>query len=451
MNISFENVDKVSALLTLNIEKADYEGRVATEIKNAGKKISLPGFRPGHVPAGIIKKRFGHEILAEEINKIINEEVTKYIRENKINMLAEPLPNEEKTPAVDFETQEAFAFAFDIALAPEFDAKISDKDKVTYYDITVSDELVEQQINSFRQRGGDRETAEEYQDNDLVKGLFTQLDENGNTLEGGITKEGAILLPAYLKDEDEKAKFNGAKLGDILTINPAKASAGSSVEVASMLGIDKEAAENLTSDFSFQINEISRPKAAELNQEFFDQILGEGVVKSEEEFRQFIANDIKVNFAKQSDFQFTQDLRAYLTARIGEVEYPEAILKRFMKLRNQDKDDEYVENNFQQSLTELTWHLCKEQICDQLDVKVDQPDVLDTAKEVTRMQFAQYGMMNIPDEAIQNYAVEMLKNEGQAQALVERTVETKMTAAAKQVVTIETKTVTPDEFRAIVQ
>ena len=449
MNISFENVDKVSALLTLNIEKADYEEKVKKALKDFSHKASLPGFRPGKVPASLIQKRFGTEIKAEEINKILSEEVNKYIRENKINMLAEPLPNEEKTPAMDFETQDDFTFAFDIALAPEFDAKLSKKDKLTYYSIKVDDALVDQQVQSYCSRGGQHVKAESYEARDMVKGTLTQLDAKKNTLEGGITVEDAVMLPEYMKDNKEKAKFEGAKVGDVITFNPAKAYKDSATELASLLRISKEEAEGMKSNFNFQISEISRFEPAKVSQDLFDQVLGKDVVKSEEEFRQFIANDIKKNFDTESEYQFMQDLRNYIIGRIGEVEFPEAILKRFMKLRNADKGEEYVENNFKQSLPELLWHLAKEQMCDQLEVKVEHEDVLETAKTYTRIQFAQYGMMNLPEESVTSYAAEMLKNEQQAQGLVERTVENKLAAKAKEAVTLKTKEVTMDEFRKL--
>ncbi len=451
MNITFENVDKVSALLTINIEKADYEGKVTAALKDFSKKASLPGFRPGKVPASLIQKRFGKEIMAEEINKLIGEEINKYIRENKVNMLAEPLPNEEKTPAIDFETQENFTFAFDIALAPEFDAKLSKKDKLTYYDIKVDDALVDQQVQSFCQRGGQQVKADSYEPRDMVKGLLQQLDDKGATLEGGIQVEEAVMLPEYMKSDEEKAKFQGAKLGDVITINPAKAYADNATELASLLHIGKEAAAEMKADFSFQISEILRFEPAKLSQELYDQMLGKDVVKSEEEFRKFIADDIKKSFNSEAEYQFTQDLRSYVLGRIGEVEFPEELLKRFMKLRNADKGEEYVDKNFKDSLPELLWHLAKEQICDQLEVKVQHEDVLETAKAYTRIQFAQYGMINLPEESVTNYAAEMLKNEQQAQGLVERTVENMMAAKAKEAVTLKVKEVTMDEFRKLTE
>ena len=450
MKITFENVDKVSALLTVNIEKSDYEDKVKKALKDFSHKASLPGFRPGKVPASLIQKRFGTELKAEEINKILSEGVNKYIRENKVNMLAEPLPNEEKTPAMDFETQDAFTFAFDIALAPEFDAKLTKKDKLTYYDIKVDDALVDQQVQSYCNRGGQHVKAESYEPRDMVKGTLTQLNTKNNTLEGGITVEDAVMLPEYMKNDKEKAKFEGAKLGDVITFNPAKAY-DNATELASLLHISKEEAEGMKSNFNFQISEISRFEPAKLSQELFDQMLGKDVVKSEAEFRQFIANDIKRNFSSEAEYQFMQDVRSYVLGRIGEVEFPEAILKRFMKLRNADKGEEYVEENFKQSLPELLWHLAKEQLCDQLEVKVEHEDVLETAKAFTRLQFAQYGMINLPEESIANYAAEMLKNEQQAQGLVERTVENKLAAKVKETVTLKTKEVTMEEFRKLAE
>ncbi len=449
MNISFENVDKVSALLTVSIEKSDYEEKVKKALKDYSHKASLPGFRQGKVPTSLLQKRFGTEIKAEEINKILGDEVNKYIRENKVNMLAEPMPNEEKTPKMDFETQDDFTFAFDIALAPEFDATLSKKDKLTYYDIKVDDALVDSQVKTYQNRAGQHVKANDYAPGDMVKGLLTELGKDGSTLEAGINVEDAVMLPEYMKDETEKAKFQGLKLGDVITFNPAKAYANSATELASLLHISKEEAEAVTSDFSFQVSEIMRFQPAELSQELYDQMLGKGVVKSEEEFRQFIHDDIKKNFQSDAEYQFTQDLREYLLGRIGKVEFPEALLKRYMKMRNEDKGEQYVEDNFEKSLPELLWHLAKEQICDQFDIKVQHEDVLETAKVFTRIQFAQYGMINLPEESITSYAAEMLKDQRQAEGLVERTVENKVAAKAKEVVTLKTKEVSIDEFRKL--
>ena len=449
MNISFENVDKVSALLTMKIEKSDYEEKVEKALKDFRKKANLPGFRPGQVPMGLLKKRFGTEILADEINKILSQELYKYIREQKVNILGEPMANEEKTPAIDFATQEEFTFAFDIALAPEFDAKLSAKDKLNYYTINVDEAMVDQQIQAYCQRGGQYQKVDSYQDNDMVKGLLAQLDKKGNTLEGGIQVENAVMLPNYMKNDDEKAKFEGAKVNDVIVLNPSKAYNGSDVELASLLKISKEEAANVKSDFSFQVSEITRFEPAALDKALFDQVLGEGVAKNEKEFRAHIAEDMKKSFVADSDYKFLQDLRAYLVGRIGELEYPEAQLKRIMKQNNADKDDAYIEENFKASLDELTWHLIKEQLSDQFELKVEQADVLETAKAATRMQFAQYGMTNLPDDVLTNYANEMLKNKQQAEGLVARAVENKIVAKAKETVKLTEKAVSLEEFNKL--
>lgn len=444
MNISFEKTDKVNGLITITVATADYQENIDKTLKDYRKKASIPGFRPGQAPMSMLKKRFGMEVKAEELNKKIGQELYGYIREQKLDILGEPLPSE-KQGQVDLAADEQ-TFIFDVALAPEMDGKISDKDTVEFYDITVDDAMVDQQIQSHCGRAGGYQKVESYQAKDMVKGIIAELDENGSTVEGGIQVEGAVMLPDYMKDEDEKKKFDGCKVNDVLVFNPAKAYADSAVELSSLLKISKEEAAEKKGDFSFQVTEITRFEAHALDQELFDQVLGEGKAKNEEEFRAAVKAELEKQFQTDSEFKFVMDLRKYLIGRIGEVEFPEAMLKRVMLLNNQDKGEEYVEKNFAPSIEELKWHLVKEQLADQLGVKVEQADVLETAKEVTRMQFAQYGMMNVPEEALTQYANEMLKNQQQAENLVSRCVENKIGKAAKEIVKLAHKSVTIDEF-----
>lgn len=443
MNISFEKTGNVTGLLTITLAKADYAANVEKTLKDYRKKASLPGFRPGHAPLAMLKSRFGNEIQAEEMNKMLSTELFKYIREEKIDILGEPLPSD-KQGEISLQADEQ-TFVFDIALAPVFDAKVSADDSVEYYNITVDDEMVDKQIQMYTGRAGGYQKVDSYEDRDMVKGTLTQLDENGNALEGGIEVEGASLLPSYIKDEEEKAKFAGTKVNDVINFNPAKAY-GSDVELASMLHVTKEEAAEIKSDFQLQITELTRFEPHALDQELFDQVLGEGKVSSEEEFRAAVKEELAEQFKTDSDFRFVIDLKKYLLGRIGEIEMPEELLKKVMQLNNPDKDAEFVEKNFAPSIEELKWHLIKEQLSDQFEIKTEQPDVLETAKEVTRMQFAQYGMSNISDEIITNYASEMLKNKQQAEGLVNRTVERKIGAAAKELVTLVTKEVSLDEF-----
>ena len=447
MEIKFEKTTAVAAELTIEMEKADYQERVEKALKNYRKKAQLPGFRPGQVPMSLMKKRFGGDITAEEVQKLLSEKLYGYLREEKVDMLGEPLASE-KQQAIDFEA-EKLQFIFDIALAPQFDAKMSDKDEVPYYNIEITDAMIDGQVNAYRQRIGSYQKVDTFQGGDMTKGHIAQLDEQGNILEGGIQKEDAVILPGYFKNDDQKKKFEGVQTNTVITFNPAQAYENSAIELSTLLGITKEEAENVRGDFSYQITEIIRYMPAELTQDFFDQVFGEGQVKSEEEFRARVKAQLETQFAQESDFRFLFDVREYLENRIGKLEWPDALLKRIMRSNNPDKEEGFVEENYAGSLKELEWHLIKEQLADQTGIKVEQPDVLETAKEQTRTQFAQYGMANVPEEVIERYANEQLQKEQNLDALVARTVERKLRTALKEVVKLQEKTVSMEEFNKL--
>ena len=447
MNVSLQNIDKVSALLTVKLEKADYQEKVEKSLKNIRQKAQMPGFRPGMVPAGLVKKMYGKSVLAEEVNKLLSETVYKYIQDNKINILGEPLPNEDKQPEIDFETMEEFEFLFDIALAPEFNVEVSNNDKVDYYNITVTDEMVESQVASYTQRNGKYEKVEAYSEkNDMLKGLLAELDENGNTKEGGIQIEGASLMPGYMKNEEQKAIFATAKVNDVLVFNPNAAWDGNVYELSSLLKIEKEAVADMKSNFSFQVEEISRFVPGELNEEIFNMVFGEGVVKTEEEFRAKIKENIAMQYVADSDFKFLIDVRKMLTEKIGKLEFADALLKRVMLLNNQDKGEQFVEENYEKSIEELTWHLIKEQLVKANEIKVEQADITNMAKEATRAQFAQYGMMSVPEDLLENYAKEMLKKKESVEGLVNRAIDAKLAQVLKNQVSLEYKEISVADF-----
>ena len=446
MNTTFEKVDALNGLITMQIEKADYAANVEKELKDFRRKANMPGFRPGQVPVGLIKKRFGTEMKAEAVDKLIREKLYGYIRDEKLNVLGEPLPNEEKTPKTDFEMQDDFTFVFDVALAPEFDAKLTGKDKVDFYTIDVDDKMVDQQVEAYAGRNGQYQKVDEYQPKDMVKGLLAELDENGSVKEGGLQVEGAVMLPDYMKNEDEKQKFANCKVNDVLTFNPSKAYNDSEAELASLLRLKKEEVGDKKGDFSFQVEEITRYQPAAVDQALFDHIFGEGKVNGEEEFRARIKTMLAEQFQKDSEFKFLLDLRKHLMERIGKLEYPEQMLKRIMRLNNPDKDEKFVDDNFERSLEELTWQLIKEQLTEQFEIKLTQDDVLEAAKSVTKMQFAQYGMMEVPEEMLNQYAQEMLKKKDQTENLVTRAIEQKIAEKAKETVKLNEKTVSLDEF-----
>lgn len=446
MNVSLQNKDNVSALLTVKLEKADYQEKVDKALKDLRRKVQMPGFRKGMVPVGLIKKMYGKSVLAEEVNKLLSETIYKYIQDNKVNMLGEPLPNEENQKTIDFDTQEDFEFVFDIALAPEFKVEVSKEDKVDYYDIEVTDEMVDAQVKMYTQRNGKYESVDVYADNDMLKGLLAELNDDGTVKEDGIQVEDAIMMPSYMKNDDQKAIFANTKVNDVLVFNPHTAWDGNAAELASLLKIDKESAGELKSNFSFQVNEITRFVPGELNQEIFDQVFGKDVVKSEEEFRTKVKEAIGVQFGADSDYKFLLDVRQYLMNKVGKLQFPDELLKRIMRLNNQDKDEKFVEENYDKSIEELTWHLIKEQLVKANDIKVEQGDITEMAKEATRAQFAQYGMLNVPEELLDNYAKEMLKKKGSVEGLVNRVIESKLALALKEQVTLENKPISAADF-----
>ena len=446
MNVSFQNIDKVSGLLTVKLEKADYQEKVDKSLKTFRQKAQIPGFRKGMVPMSLVKKMYGKSVIAEEVNKLLSEKVYDYIKSNNVNMLGEPLPNEEKQQVIDFDTMEEFEFVFDIALAPEFKAEVSNTDKVDYYTIEVTDEMVENQVKAYTQRNGKYDQVSAYEDNDMLKGLIAELDENGNTKEGGIQVEGAVLMPSYMKNDEQKAIFANAKVNDVLVVNPNAAYDGHDAEIASLLKIEKEAAAEMKSNFSFQVEEITRFVPGDLNQELFDQVFGKDAVKTEEEFRAKVKEGIAAQFVADSDYKFLIDARKMLMEKVGKLEFPDALLKRIMLLNNKEKGEEFVAENYEKSVEELTWHLIKEQLVKDNEIKVEQEDVINMAKDATKAQFAQYGMMTVPEDILENYAREMLKKKENVDGLVGRVVEAKLATALKAKVTLNNKTVSMEEF-----
>ena len=445
MNISFEAPDKINGLMTITLEKEDYQAEVEKTLKDYRKRANVPGFRPGQTPMGLIKRQYGAAVKVDVVNKMLGEKLYEYVRENKIQMLGEPLPSDQQKP-LNFEGEEPLEFKFDIAVAPEFEAALSGKDKIDYYNITVDDKLIDQQVEMYQSRAGQYEKVEQFdaEQRDMLKGDLREVN-------GSIEVADAVLMPQYMKVEDQKKLFEGAKLGDIITWNPRKAYPESDVEVSSLLKIQKEDVKDHEGDFTYQITEISRFVKAEVNQALFDQTFGEGTVKDEKEFRQKISDIISQQFKADSDYKFLQDVRSHMEKKVGKLEFPEAILKRVMLNNNKDKGAEFVEKNFEASIKELGWHLIKEQLVAAQEIKVEEDDLKNVAKEAARAQFAQYGMSNVPDEYLENYAAEMLKKRENVDGLVDRAVDVKLTAALKGVVKLNEKDITLEDFQKMLQ
>ena len=438
MEFTLKNQSAASAILSVNIQEADYSALVEKQLKNFRQKANVPGFRPGMVPMGLIKKQYGTAVKAEEINKLLQTKIFEYIRENKIDMLGEPLPIESQQAGINMAEDKEFTFEFEIALAPKFDAVLDKNDKLAYYRIQPTDEMIEGQVNAFAQRCGEYKQVEEYENGDMLKGTLAE------SVEEGIVVREAVMMPSYMKNDEQKALFAGSKLNDVVTFNPSVAFDNNEAELASLLKVEKGEVAAHNGEFTFTITEITRFVASELNQTVFDAAFGKDVVTNEADFRAKIAEQFESRFEVESDYKLLMDVRTYLMEKVGKLEYDESILRRIM---DGSKQGETVsEEDFQKSLTELTWHLVKEQLARKFEVKVEDNDVLDVAKAATRDQFAQYGMANVPDDLLENYAKEMLKQEKTREALINRAVDVKLIQAIKGVVTLEEEKVSVEDF-----
>jgi len=446
MNIERKNIDGVSATITLQIEKNDYQEKVEKTLRNYRQKANIPGFRPGNIPVSLVKKMYGKAVLAEEINKLISEKLFGYIRENNIRLLGEPLPNETEQKEIDFETQDSFEFIFDIGIAPEFDMELSKKESAPYYDIQVDEKMIENAVKSYTGRYGTHEQEETVMEADVLKGELLELNAEGKVNEEGIKVEGAVLCPKYMKDDVQKALFIGVAKESVVVFNPQKAF-GNETEISSLLKISKEQAKELTSDFQMTIKEITRFKDAELNQELFDKAFGEGVITTEEEFKQKLQDEIKASLEIDSDYKLMIDARDMLVKKLDDLQFPDAFLKRWLLVTNENKrTEEELNDQYPKMLEELKWHLIKEKIAKDKEIKIENSDLTAFAKKAAQAQFAQYGMMGIPDEMLENYAKEMLKKEDSARNIADRVMDEKILAAVKSSIKLNAKKISLDNF-----
>lgn len=443
MNIVRKDIDQNNAVITVSIVKADYAEIVDNKLREYRKKASIPGFRPGMVPFNLIKKMYGRAVAAEEINKLVSDELYKYIRENKINILGEPLSSNDQ-PDVDLTNGEEFDFLFDLGLAPEFEVELTKKDKVKSYSIAVSDEMIENQVKSYTGRYGKYVQEDVVEEKDMVKGEVLEL-VNGKVNESGLKISDAVLTPAYMKDDAQKTAFVGAQKGAVVVFNP-KTAFENEAEVSSLLKISKDEAKNITSDFQFTIEGITRYHEAEMNQELFDKVYGEGVVTSEEEFKAKIKESISESLVGDSDYKFGIDARDMLVAKYEGLSFPDAFLKRWVMATNDNLTPQTLEEDYPKMIADLKWQLIKDKIAKSNEVKVEMEDINAYAAKVARAQFAQYGMIGMGDDVIENYVKDMLKKEDTVKGIVERVAENKIFEVVKANVKLEEKSVSIEEF-----
>ena len=449
MNVTMQKTDAVSARLTVNVEENDYKDTVVKKLKEIGRTHQIPGFRKGHVAIADLHRRFGADVTSDVINHDVFEAVMKYIDDNKLNVLGQPVPVEVK--ALDFKKEKDFTFEYDLALAPELDVKIDKDEHIPYYTIEVTDEMVDEQDKAFRKRFGAQVPGEEFEDDALVKGAIEQLDENGNVIEGegAIQVTNGIVAPMYFKSDDQKDLFKGAKVGDKITFNPWMTCNGDPTEMSSMLQVDKAKVADLHNDFRFTISEIIVVRPAELNQEFFDQVFGKDKVSDEAGYRNAIREMIAGELKQNSEMVFRMSARKYFLEKYGSMELPAAILKKWLIMRNEGLNDSNIDEEYGRMEPDLKWQLVKENIAQKLEVKIEESDLIDMAKGIAAHQFAQYGMTNIDDETLTNYAKNILADKNYRPRLVEQCGDFKLFQSIENGVTLDCETVSLDKFKEI--
>ncbi len=449
MSVTRENIDNVNARLTVKIEKADYEESVKAVLKDYRLKANIPGFRPGKVPAGIIQKRFGKAVLVEEVNKALSQDLTKYITEEKLPLLGEPLPNDELQKPIDWDTED-FEFVFDIALAPEVSINLTKKNKYKYHVIKVDDEMIDQQVEAITSNFGSNKPVDVVGEKSNVRGDFVQLSEDGQGLEEGISPKGVLLAIDLLKEDSVKADFIGKKKEDTVVFNPIKAYQNNH-EVGHMLNIKPEEAETLESDFKFTITEILDFEKAEVNEELFKKTYGDDTeINTVEAFREKIKDDIAKNLSHSSDHKFTLDARDTLVEKT-EMVLPEAFLKRWLLEKNNELTEEQVEKDFEHFMTDLKWQLIKDSFIKENELNVTPEEALGLARQITFSQFNQYGMYNLPDEQLDQFANMMLEKPEEKERIYGKILEDKVIEIIKEKVSVTEVEVSKDEFNEMIK
>lgn len=450
MNILRTDIDAVNAVLTLQISEADYAEKYEKTLKDFRRKANIPGFRVGMAPMGMIKKMYGRGVKADEINKLIQEEIYKYVSDNKIDILGEPLPNrEDEERNIDFDAQTDFEFKFDLGIAPEFEPVMNKKDSIKVYDIQITDEMIDAQVKNYAARFGSYIEVDEAKDaKDMLKGTLLELNADGKVNENGIKVENAVMASAYIADDEQKKLFANAKKNSVIVFNPKK-SYGNEAEVSSMLKISKVQAAGMTSDFQFEITAITHYEESPVDKSLFDKVYPEAKIETEQDFRAKVAEGIKLSYAEDSDYKFGLDARAAMVKKMDKLTYPEEFLKRWLKATNENMTDETIEKEFPLMLEDLKWYLFKNKVAKANDVKVEKGDIEAFARKMTKIQFAQYGMTDVPENILDQYSKEMLSKEKTVANIAEKVVEDKVFGIIRAAVkTVETQ-ISVDDFNKL--
>jgi trigger factor len=447
MNITKENIDALNAVLKVKIEKADYQEKVENVLKDYRKKANIKGFRPGMVPIGIIKKMYGLAVKIDEINRIVSENIHKYLTDEKIEILGDPLPKTDEQEKIDFETQEDFNFSFELGLTPPVELNISKKNKVSFYEIAIDEKMKSDYVANYTRRFGEFSKADVIEDKDIIKGKIEAIDEQGNVKPEGPANDASTLAVDIIKDEEIKKEFIGKKENEAIDFNLQKAFPNDS-EIAGLLKKKKEEIVGIEGKFRFTVSEITRFHPAELNQELYNRIYGEGVVNSEEEFMKKVEEEIASSLKHESDFKLMQDIKK-LTIEKTDLTLPEDFLKKWLLKVNENTTSDQIEKEFDSFRSDLKWQLIRNKVAKDNEMKISEEELQKEAENITRYQFRQYGLFYATDEQIANYAKETLKKEEDAKRIADKILEDKVLVQLKDFVSVDNKNVTVDEFNKL--
>jgi trigger factor len=447
MNITKEQLDDLNAVLNIKVEEADYQQKVEDVLKDYKKKARIDGFRPGKVPFGMIKKMYYTSVMVDEINKMVSEKLMAYIRDEKIKILGEPMPREDSAKKIDFENDKDFDFSFDLGLSPEINLDVTEKDKITFYHIKIEDAVVNEQIDNVAKRFGEFTAVDAAKGDELIKGDIYQINEKGEAIEDGIRTEEISMSLDMMKNEDEKKKFKGSKAGSRISFDIKKAYPNDT-EISSLLKIDKNEVEAISPLFEVEIKEVQKFEKHKVDQDLFDKVYGEGNVKSEEEFKEKIKEELKINYERESMYKFGIDTKDYLIKKAN-ISLPAEFLKRWLVETNEKLSSETVDKEFSDYEDEFRWQLIKEHIIRRYEIAVSEEELFEYAFQLSQNQFFQYGLYNVPVEHIENYAREQLTKPEEARRLREQKFDEKVVQFTKDKVKLEKKDITMDKFRKL--
>jgi trigger factor len=448
MNITQESTGDLTALLKVEVSPEDYKDQVKKTLKDYQQKASMPGFRPGKVPFGMINKMYGKSVLAEEVNKVLTQSLDGYIKENNLKLLGYPLSNIEKNPEINFDTQEQFDFYFDLGFSPEFTVELSDKVEVDYHEIKVEDEKVNTYLEDIQKRFGTQTHPDKVGEEDIVKGNITQLDADGNEMENGIKNETSIGVN-FIKDEKTKKNFTGKKVGDKVVFNPMTAM-GNATEVASMLNIQKDEAEKLDADFEYTITEITGVDPAKVDKELFDKVYPKDDVQDEAAFREKLREEAGKYYQREMDNFFVHMTMEKLIDDT-EVSLPDDFMKRWLLESDEKQTEEAIEKDYPNYVKSLKQQLIINKISEDNEIKIEEQDVRNHVKK----SFAMHYGLDLDDEEkskqLDPIVDSMLQNKEEANKVFDEIFDERLKAVFKEKLNLKNKKVTYDEFAKIVE